>query len=406
MNNGHSTFYGLEIGSSKITLIGAQTTDEGIDITGAASLPSDGVRRGTVINMSRASAVLREVVSEFIKQTDSRIPGVALGISGQHIRGVESNIVLPVYSTGSGVTEEQLEAILEAARDLALPEGTSTVHVLPQEYEVNGIKGIKDPIGMEASRLGARVNILTAGDAAISNLVSCAGKAGLKVDNFVARSLASAEVLLSQDEKDLGVAVLDIGGGCTEIACYDGGIVTGVSSVGWGGEIVTSDIAVGLKSPLSKSEEIKIEHGTADDLNASGTFPIPGVGGRPAVEGSKQTLARIISSRLQEVFELAQAELDNMSVLRRLGAGIVLTGGTALIPGIAELAERVFGMPVRVGVPIRARGLSEISSNPSFSCAIGIAVYEEYGEKKKQRETPGRLRASVGRVAKWFESFR
>jgi cell division protein FtsA len=396
---------GLEIGSSKIALVGARAGDEGIDITGVSSLPSDGVRRGTVVNMTRASAVLRQVVSEFIKQTDSRISAVSLGISGQHIQTVESNAVLPVYSCDAGVTEEQLDAILEAARDLALPEGMRTVHVLPQEYEVDGIRGIRDPIGMHASRLGARVNVLTAGNASISNLVSCASKAGLKVNRLVARSLASADVVLSHDEKELGVALLDIGGGCTEIACYEGGIVAGVSSVGWGGEIVTSDIAVGLKTPLSKSEQVKIEHGIADEFKASGAFPIPGVGGRPSVEGSKRMLARIISSRLQEVFELVQAELDNMSVLRRLGAGVVLTGGTSLIPGIADLAERVFGMPVRVGVPTRARGLSEISSDPSYSCAIGIAVYEGRGKKRDEKANQSRVRDSVGKVREWLESF-
>ena len=405
MNNSESLSFGLEIGSSKITLVGAHVSEEGIDIVGASTLPSDGVRRGTVVNMTRASAVLREVVSEFMQQTDYRVSNVTLGISGEHVRTVDSHAVLPIYSGDSGVTEEQMEAILDAARDLALPEGMRTIHVLPQEYEVDGIRGIRDPIGMNASRLGAKVNILTAGDAAISNLASCVARAGLRIDKLVARSLASAEVVLGHDEKELGVAVLDIGGGCTEIACYEGGVVAGVSSVGWGGEIVTSDIAVGLKTPVSKAERIKTEYGTADEIGASGAFPIPGVGGRPAVEGSQRMLARIISSRLAEVFELAQAELESMSVLRKLGAGVVLTGGTSLIPGIADLAERIFGMPVRIGVPIRARGLSEVASDPSFSCAIGIAVFEENGRKRELEAAHSRVRDSVGKLRKWVESF-
>ena len=381
------TYVGLDIGTTKISAIIAevdpQTSD--VKIVGVGLSPSEGLRRGVVVNLEKTVASIARAVEEAERMAGVQVKGVYAGIAGDHIRSINSRGVIAVSRKDNEISQADVDRVVDAAKAVAIPMDREIIHVIPQEFIVDDQDGIKDPIGMSGVRLEAEVHIITGAVTSAKNICKSITRAGLKVHDLVLEPLASSHAVLGTDERDLGVVLLDIGGGTTDVAVFFEGSIRHTAIVPLGGASVTNDIAIGLRTPIEQAERIKIEHGCALTSMTHGyeKLVVPGVGGRADKEIPRQLLASMIEPRMEEIFTLANKEVRKNHFADLLGAGVVLTGGSSLLTGAVELAEQIFEMPVRRGVPSGLSGLMENVRDPRYATGVGLilhAVHNEGGE--------------------------
>jgi cell division protein FtsA len=371
------THVGLDIGTTKISCIIADQGANGeLRVVGVGNAPSEGLRRGVVVDLDKTVASITRSVEEAERMAGVEVKGVNAGIAGDHIRSINSRGVIAVSRKENEIAGADVERVVEAAKAIAIPMDREIIHVIPQEFIVDDQDGIKDPVGMSGVRLEAEVHIITGAVTSAKNICRAIQRAGLKVYDLVLEPLASAAAVLDPDERDLGVVLLDIGGGTTDVAVFHEGSIRHTAIIPFGGANVTSDIAIGLRTPIDKAEGIKIQYGSAlASLVASeDMLAVSGVGGRADRAISRHVLASMIEPRMEEIFALANKEVRKNHFAELLGGGVVLTGGTSLLPGVTELAEQVFEMPVRLGVPRGLTGLSQQVADPRFSTGVGLVM--------------------------------
>lgn len=380
-------FVGLDIGTTKIACIISELDSNGqLKIVGVGVSLSDGLRKGVVVNIDKTVRSIQKAVEEAELMAGQDVESVIVGIAGDHIRAINSKGVVAISRDDNEITELDVIRAIDAAKAVSIPMDREILHVIPQEFVVDEQKGIKDPIGMCGVRLETQVHIITGAVTSAQNIYKSVEKAGLKVRDLVLEPLASSYAVLEKDEKELGVALIDMGGGTTDIALYFDESIRHTAVVGLGGKNVTSDIAIGIRTPIDKAEEIKKQYGCAYSALVKNDeyISVPGVGGREQREVSKAVLASIIEPRLEEILSLALREIKRTEYSDMLGAGVVLTGGCALMEGIQELAEKVFEMPVKIGVPTGFGGLTEAAKSPVHATGVGLCMYGVKNEKTRK----------------------
>jgi cell division protein FtsA len=379
------TYVGLDIGTTKISCIIADANGDGasgLRVVGVGNAPSEGLRRGVVVDLDKTVASIQRAVDEAERMAGVPVKGVHAGIAGDHIRSINSRGVIAVSRKDNEIGPADLERVVEAAKAVAIPMDREIIHVIPQEYIVDDQDGIKDPVGMSGVRLEAEVHIITGAVTSAKNICRAITRAGLKVYDLVLEPLASSHAVLDPDERDLGVVLLDIGGGTTDVAVFFEGSIRHTAIVPFGGSNVTNDIAIGLRTPIDKAEAIKIQHGCALAalVPSAQMVTVSGVGGRSDRQISRHVLASMIEPRMEEIFALANKEVKKNHFAELLGGGVVLTGGTSLMAGVVELAEQVFEMPVRLGLPQGVSGLSANVCDPRCSTGVGLVLHAAQGD--------------------------
>jgi cell division protein FtsA len=373
---------GLDIGTSKIALIiGEAEPDGGVSILGVGTSPSVGLRQGVVISLDQTVESIHRAVQEAQLTAGFEIREAVVGISGDHIQGVNSRGVVAVSGPDREIVQSDVDRVLEAATAFNLPKDRQVIHVLRQEFLVDSQEGIKNPIGISGVRLEAEVHIVTGSSTISDNIIRAVEKAGISVSALVLEPLASSYAVLDRNEKQLGVALIDVGGGTTDIVLFFDEAIRHTAVIPFGGQNVTNDIALGMKTPLEQAEDIKRKHGWAYRplVPKNERILVPGIGARNAREATLDVLTGVIQPRMEEIFGLAAKEIKRSEFAGRLAAGVVLTGGGSLLKGCAELAEDVFGMPVSVGVPKGFSGLVESASSPIFSTGVGLLFWSQTG---------------------------
>ena len=366
---------GLDIGTYKISAVVAEIGENGVEIVGIGTAPSRGLRKGVVVNIDATVESIRKAVEEAELMAGCEIHTVYTGIGGAHIKGFNSHGVVAVKATE--VSAGDLERVLDAARAVALPMDRQVVHVLPQEFVVDDQDGIKQPIGMAGVRLEAKVHIITASVTSTQNVVKCCERSGLSVADLVLEPLAAAEAVVTPEERELGVALVDIGGGTTDIVVFHNGAVKHTAVLPIGGNHLTNDIAAGLRTPFADAEKIKQRFGCAlsNMVARSETIEVPSVGGRSPRILSRHILAEIIEPRVEEIFALVAREVARSGYEDILASGVVVTGGSTVLEGVPELAEQVFHLPVRLGVPLSVGGLVDVVSSPMYATGVGLILH-------------------------------
>ncbi|MGQ9631680.1 MAG: cell division protein FtsA [bacterium] len=401
---------GLDIGTTKVCTIIGGAPDEGgdIDIMGVGTTPSLGLRRGVIVNLDETVQSIRNAVREAELMAGVTVSNVYAGIAGAHIRGINSRGVIAVSRSDHEITPHDIERVIDAASAVAIPTDQQILHVLPQEFIIDDQREIEDPIGMSGVRLEAEVHIVTGGKGPIQNVVKSIRRAGLNVNDIILEPLASSYATLTEDEKKLGVVLADIGGGTTDIAVFVKGSLWHTAVLNIGGDQVTNDIAIGLRTPIAEAEAIKIKYACAmSSLVEDIEIEVPSVGGRGSRVISKYTLSQIVEPRMQEILELVQKEIRRSGYEDWIAAGVVLTGGASLIDGITELAEKVFAMPVRVAVPRKITGLVDVVNSPIYSTGVGLVKYGWLQQLNgrmatKKSDTVGKF---WERVKSWLSDF-
>jgi cell division protein FtsA len=405
MGKNGNLIVGLDLGTTKTCAIIGELTKDGIDIIGCGSTPSKGLRKGMVINIEETADSINKVVEEAELMAGCRINTVYTGIAGSHIKGLNSHGVIGIKD--HEVEKNDINRVIEAAKALAIPLDREIIHVIPQEFIVDEQDGIHDPLGMSGVRLEANVHLVTGAVASAQNIVKCANRNGLTVRELVLQPLASSESTLETDERELGVALVDIGGGTTDIAILQGGSIRYTSVLPLGGNHLTSDIAVGLKTSLKQAEEIKIQHGCTSNSSTEDeeTIEVTCMGGRPPRTISQRFLGQVIQSRVEEIFNLVNKEFIRSGYKEFMASGVVLTGGTSLLEGIVDTAERILNLPVRVGYPNSVGGLSEIVKSPMYATAVGLLLYGRNHESDSNYKNGNKNRlAKITRgIKNWFE---
>jgi cell division protein FtsA len=376
---------GLDIGTTKIAAIVGEVTEEGIDIIGIGTAPSRGLRKGVVVNIDATVQSIEKAIEEAEHMAGCEITSVYAGIAGGHIKGLNSHGTVAVKD--KEVRDGDIARVIESAKAVAIPMDREIIHVLPREYVVDEQDGIREPLGMAGVRLEAKVHIVTAAVTSAQNIVKCCNRCGLQVADIVLEPLASAEAVLHEDEKELGVALIDIGGGTTDIALFTEGAIVHTSVLPIGGNHLTNDIAVGLRTPLESAEKIKQKYGCAltSLIDADETIEVPSVGGRSPRVLPRSVLGEILMPRVEEIFEYVRKEIVKAGFEDMLASGAVLTGGTTVLEGMAELAEEVLGLPARRGAARNIGGLVDVVKSPSYATGVGLV---QYGAKQ-QRATGG-----------------
>jgi cell division protein FtsA len=369
---------GLDVGTTKICAVIAQPdTARGIDIVGVGTAPSRGLRKGVVVNIEATVEAIRYAVAEAERMAGVEVSGVYAGVAGGHIRGLNSRGAVTVSGPEREVSPADVSRAVEAARAITLPQDREIIHVLPQAFVVDDQDGIREPVGMSGSRLEVEVHIVTGAVNAIQNVIRSVNRAGLTVHDVVLEPLASAEAVLAPDEMELGVVLVDIGGGTTDLACFRDGAVWHSAILPLGGDHVTNDIAVGLRTPVADAEDLKRRYGCAVTalVSAEETIDVPSVGGRKSRQLSRQILSEIIQPRTEEILTLVAREMATLGFQDAATAGVVVTGGTAIMEGVPELAEAVFDLPVRRGLPESPGGLADVVKSPIYATGVGLALY-------------------------------
>ena len=395
---------GLDIGTSKVVaIVGELGPDGELEIVGIGSHKSSGLKKGVVVNIESTVQSIQRAVEEAELMAGCNIHSVYVGIAGSHIRSMNSHGIVAIRE--GEVYEYDLDRVIDAAQAVAIPADQKILHILPQEYRIDEQEGVKQPLGMSGVRLEARVHLVTCAVNAMQNIEKCIRRCGLDVDEVILEQVASSQSVLTEDEKDLGVCLVDIGGGTTDIAIFTEGAIRHTGVIPIAGDQVTNDIAMALRTPTQHADELKIKYACAlaSITRPEETIKVPGVGDRPPRDLSRQALAEVIEPRYEELFNLVQAELRRSGYEELLAAGVVLTGGTAKMEGAVELAEEIFHMPVRLGVPQNITGLTDIVSNPIYATGVGLL---QYGV---EHATRGRSRLSdsgesfFGRIKNWFK---
>jgi len=367
---------GLDIGTSKVVaIVGEIGLDGSIEIIGIGSNPSKGMKKGVVVNIESTVQSIQRAVEEAELMAGCQIHSVYVGIAGSHIRSLNSHGIVAIKD--KEVYRADLERVIDAAQAVAIPADQKILHILPQEYIIDNQEGIKEPLGMSGVRLEAKVHLVTCAVNAAQNIEKCIRRCGLEVEEIILEQLASSYSVLTDDERELGVCLVDIGGGTTDIAIFTDGSIRHTGVIPIAGDQVTNDIAMALRTPTQHAEEIKIKYACAltQLAGADDTIKVPSVGDRPPRDLSRQSLAEVVEPRYDELFTLVQAELRRSGFEDLVPAGIVLTGGTSKMEGVVELAEEIFHMPVRVGYPQTVRGLNDIVRNPVYATSVGLLQY-------------------------------
>tara|TARA_B100000378_G_C18036170_1_gene409130 strand:- start:64 stop:1293 length:1230 start_codon:yes stop_codon:yes gene_type:complete len=394
---------GLDIGTSKVVAVVAEvTSDNSTEIIGLGIHPSRGLRNGVVVDIDSTTSAIKKSISEAESMAGCHISSCYVGISGSHIRGLNSEGVVPIRD--GDVKYSDVDRVIETAQAMAIPADQRLLHVLPRDYIIDKQDGIKEPLGMAGSRLEAKVHLVTCSNNASQNIHKCVSACGLDVEGFVLEQLASSYSVLTKDERDLGVCLIDIGGGTTDIAVFIDGSISFTDVIPIAGDHVTNDIAEAFRTPPSQAEDIKQQYGCAvssltrpDEL-----MMVPGMGGRPERELSRQALADVLERRYVEIFSMAQQKLNQSGFESLIPAGIVITGGASKVEGSTELAEEVFHAPVRLGSPQSISGFKEIINNPIYATATGLLLY---GQKKLQEDHLNyitRDKSVLNRISRWF----
>ncbi len=391
---------GLDIGTSKVVAIVGEVDEFGaIEVVGIGSHPSRGMKKGVVVDIESTVTAIQRAVEEAELMAGCQIHSVHVGIAGSHIRSMNSHGIVAIKD--GEVYRQDLERVLDAAQAVAIPADQKVLHVLPQEYVIDNQGGIKEPLGMSGVRLEAKVHLVTCAVNAAQNIEKCIQRCGLDVDSIVLEQVASSHSVITQDERDLGVCLVDIGGGTSDIAIFTDGSIRHTGVIPIAGDQVTNDIAMALRTPTQHAEEIKIRYACAltQLAGADQTIKVPSVGDRPPRDLSRQSLAEVVEPRYDELFTLIQSELRRSGFEELVPAGIVLTGGTSKMEGVVELAEEIFHMPVRVGSPQHASGLNEIIRNPIYATAVGLLIYgaeqAEGAASSRELTLSGNLLASI-----------
>lgn len=395
---------GLDIGTTKIACIIGEVNDDGIDIIGIGSHPSTGLRKGVVINIDATINSIKKAVEEAELMAGCEVNTVYAGIAGGHIKGFNSHGIVAVKD--KEVRAADLARVVDAARAVAIPMDREVIHVIPQEYVIDDQDGIREPLGMSGVRLEAKVHIVTGSVTSAQNIIKCANACGLNVADIVLEQLASSESVLSEDEKELGVAVVDIGGGTTDIAIFSGGALVHTAVLSVGGNHLTNDIAVGLRTPMAEAERIKQRYGCAmtSRVSPEETIEVPSVGGRPPRILSRQILSEIIEPRVEEIFAFVGREIRNSGYEDLIASGVVITGGTTILEHMPEIAEEVLAMPVRRGLPKGVGGLVDVVRNPKFATGVGLVLYGEQNiDQSLFRIREERIYTKIAtRMREWF----
>jgi cell division protein FtsA len=386
MSNKKDFVVGLDIGTTKICCIVGEVAEAGpnpvIDIVGIGTAPSNGLRKGVVINIDSTVDSIAKAVEEAELMAGVEISTVYTGIAGGHIKSFNSTGIVAIKD--KEIQQGDVQRVIDAAKAVAIPLDREVIHIIPQEYVIDDQDGIRDPIGMNGVRLEAKVHIVTGAVSSAQNIIKCANKAGLNVSEICLEPIASAEAVLSQDEKDLGVVLVDIGGGTSDIAIFKEGAIVYTGVLAIGGHHITNDISVGLRTPIAEAEKIKIDYGCAlaSLVSNDETIEVPGVGGRKPRILSRRLLAEIIEPRVDEIFQLIHSEIKKSGFADVLSGGVVITGGTTILEGMPELAEYIFEMPVKRGIPMGIGGLRDVVNSPKFATGVGLL---KYGARQMQR---------------------
>ena len=397
---------GLDIGTSKVVAIVGELGDDGtLEVIGIGSHPSRGLKRGVVVNIESTVQSIQRAVEEAELMAGCEINSVYAGIAGSHVRSLNSHGIVAIRD--KEVVAGDVERVIDAARAVAIPADQKILHILPQEFIIDSQEGIREPIGMSGVRLEAKVHMVTGAESAAQNIVKCVERCGLRVEDIVLEQLASAYAVLTEDEKELGVCLVDIGGGTTDMAVFCGGAIRHTSVIPIAGDQVTNDIAVSMRTPTQYAEDIKIKYACALSqlANPDETIEVPSVGDRPPRRLARQTLAEIVEPRYEELFCLVRDELRRSGFEEMIAAGIVLTGGSSKMEGAVELAEEVFHMPVRLGVPQWVSGLSDVVRNPIHATGVGLLIYGRANMHRQQEAAQSGvgLRNVWERMKSWFQ---
>jgi cell division protein FtsA len=366
---------GLDIGTTKISAVVGEVESDGITILGVGTVPCRGLRKGIVSNIDWTVRSIKEAIEAAQTMAGVEIRTVYAGVAGSHIRSQTSDGVAAI--AGGEVTRTDVERVLEGARAIPVDADRQILHVLPREYIVDAQDGIRDPVGMSGVRLGAKVNLVTAATSCVQNVIRCAERCNLVVADVVLEALASAEAVLSDDEKEIGVAVIDIGGGTTDILLYVDGGIAHTSVIPVGGNNITSDIAAGLRTPMAEADRIKRLSGCALGrlVGDEEEIEVPGVGGHAPRRTARRVLSDIVEPRVEEMFAAIRKRIEDTGMIEQLSAGAVLTGGAVLLEGMSELAEEVLGMPIRIGYPIGVKGITQLVQGPQYSTGVGLVKF-------------------------------
>lgn len=375
MRKKSNVLVGIDIGTTKTVAVVGEVTDTGVDIIGVGITPAREIRKGGVVNIESTVEDIKKAVEDAEHMSGCRINSAYVGIAGGHIKGQNSLGIVAIK--GREVGEDDVQRAIEASKAIAIPADREILHTLPQNYVVDGQDGIRDPVGMSGVRLEAKVHIVTGAAASIQNVVKSVNRVGLDINDVVLEQLAASEAILGPDEKDLGVALIDIGGSTTSIAIFAEGSIKHTAILPVGGNFLTTDIATGLRTPFAEAEKIKLKYGCAltSMIPKEETIEVPSVGGRDDRTVSRQILGRIMEPRMEEILNMALKEIVRSGYEDLLAAGLVLTGGASLLQGVNEMAEQIFDMPVRGGYPAGVGGLTDVANSPAFAVGVGLIMY-------------------------------
>ncbi|WP_035383336.1 cell division protein FtsA [Ferriphaselus sp. R-1] len=395
----------LDIGTSKIVcIVGEVKPDDTIEVIGAGMQESSGMKKGMVVNIDASVNTIQKALRDAEFMADCKITQVYTGIAGSHIKSMNTSGMVKIKD--KEVTQWDIDRVVETASSISLPSDQQILHILEKEFSIDGQGGIKKPLGMSGMKLEVEVHIVTGAVAAVQNIIKCVHRCGLEMNEMILQPLASSRAVLEDDEKELGVCLVDIGGGTTDVAIFTGGAIRHSAVIPIAGDQVTNDIAMALRTPTKDAEDIKIKYGCAlrqlaDDV----PIEVPGVGERSTRMLSRQTLAEVIEPRIEELYSLVQAELRRSGYEDLLSSGIVITGGSAAMQGMVELGEEIFHMPVRLGMPRYVGGLSDVVRTPRYSTGVGLLLYgleshKQHSEHKMQTKSVGDV---LGKMRAWFQ---
>ncbi|MEN8211707.1 MAG: cell division protein FtsA [Thermodesulfobacteriota bacterium] len=405
MQGNEKIIVGLDIGTTKICAIVGEMLEDEINVIGVGSHSSTGLRKGSVVNIESTVDSIKKAVEEAELMAGCDISSVYVGIAGNHIKGLNSHGIIAIK--GREITEMDVDRVIDAAKAVAIPTDREILHVIPQEFIVDDMKSIQNPVGMTAIRLEAKIHIITGAVSSARNIVKCCNKAGLEVCDIALESLASGEAVLTREEKELGCVIADMGGGTTDLALFKDNNLKFIHELTLGGNNLTNDISIGLRTPLPEAEKIKIEHGTCipENVRKGTTIEVPAVGGRAPKKLSKGILAEILEPRVEEIFSLLKTELFSNGLENTFPAGFILTGGSVVLDGISELAESVFNVPVRIGEPNKIGGLKDIVKNPAYATGVGLVIFGSTASNQtefKDAQVKG-FSGILNRMKQWFK---
>ena len=396
---------GLDIGTSKVcAIVGELTPDNEVEVVGIGTHRSRGLKKGVVVNIESTVQSIQRAVEEAELMAGCEIHSVYAGIAGSHIRSLNSHGIVAIRD--KEVVSSDVERVIDAARAVAIPADQKILHILPQEFLIDHQEGIREPVGMSGVRLEAKVHMVTGAASAAQNIIKCIQRCGLEVEDIVLEQLASSYAVLTEDEKDLGVCLVDIGGGTTDLAVFSGGAIQHTTVIPIAGNQVTNDIAVSMRTPTQYAEDIKIKYACALSqlANPDETIEVPSVGDRPPRRLARQTLAEIVEPRYEELYGLIRDELRRSGFEEMIAAGVVVSGGTAKMEGAVELAEEIFHMPVRIGFPQHVGGLVDVVRNPIHATGVGLLLYaRENSVRRSEVPLSGGMRDVWERMKGWFQ---